>query len=177
MMVDTRVYGLYVEDVGMVHNDSECAGDILRGDDGHTFAVADVNGDVTKALPLYSVDDTQLTGELCDSCGEYIFEPDYRGILEQAVEDILREESPVDAALKLRALFTTDHPASPFSSLNWAGRLARDMDYLNAIDRAVAGASSAVTRANSRAVVLVSELDEDDIAELAVKTTAWETGG
>jgi hypothetical protein len=77
MMVDTRVYGLYIEDVGIVHNTDKCAGgDVLTGSAGWPVAVHTDNDEIVKAQPIYSIDDTDGAGTTCDGCGEFVFEPD-----------------------------------------------------------------------------------------------------
>ncbi len=89
MMTDTRVYALYVEDVGMVHNDDECAGDILYSDESHSYAIRSDDGVLSPAQAVYSIDDTEDRGMSCDHCAKYIFEPDYRAILERELEAII----------------------------------------------------------------------------------------
>ena len=155
MMVDTTVYGLYIEDTGLVHNYADCAGDILYSADTQSYAIRGPEGELTNAQPLYSLDDTEAQGMSCDTCGLYIFEPDWRGILEQSIENILTtlpEAQALDAILELLA------------------------DELAEVEETVREAVTSSDTTWRRAGRIVSELAEDSIETRAQETDEWERG-
>ena len=71
MMVDTTVYGYVGE--GYV----QCP------------TCHDERPDDDNMGRLYSTDDNSSEGLSCDACGKYIFEPDYRGQWQEALQDLL----------------------------------------------------------------------------------------
>jgi len=156
MMSDTTVYALYSQNSGLVHNHSDCAGDILYSDESHIFAIRADGGELTEVQPIYSIDDTEPRGMTCDSCGEYIFDPDYRGILNSAVEEILNNQPQDQARETLVELFT----------------------FQGSIDELVFGAIvSAVDSAETiwrRASSVVDELAPDEQEYFATLTEVWE---
>jgi len=69
MMVDTRVYG-YIGDGEVFHASAGCAPGVRRDPEtGRSFEGDD------EVRPVYSVDDTESGGLMCDRCSDYIFEP------------------------------------------------------------------------------------------------------
>jgi hypothetical protein len=152
MMVDTRVYGLYIEDGGIVHNDDDCAGDILFSDSSNSYAIRDVDGTLTPAQPIYSIDDTLRLGTTCDSCMQYIFEPDYLNIVQDEVENIINDLSKGDAFAALLELVGEDHREA----------IAEAMDSTDALWR--------------RAGILMSDLDAEEVERIAPETAVWERG-
>lgn len=82
MMTDTTIYG-YIFDGFVLHPDCVTdEADIKAVDDG-------------TAGRLYSIDDNEPDGMTCDGCGAWVFEPDYRSLAVQGVEDILTDRELV----------------------------------------------------------------------------------
>lgn len=92
MMVDTTVYG-YVGDGAAYCPD--CTPEDEREGMGR----------------VYSTDDTEPEGMSCDGCGKYIFEPDFDGLWEDAILDLIRDgrarnDGEWSTARRILALFT-----------------------------------------------------------------------
>jgi hypothetical protein len=72
MMIDTTIYGRVGEGFALCQN---------------CWMKADIPDE--DMSPLYSHDDTSEEGMSCDTCEEYIFEPDPEWALRHDIEDIL----------------------------------------------------------------------------------------
>jgi hypothetical protein len=86
-MVDSTIYGYYIGDGVVVcascYQDDDKMGSAEDGNDERTLDGPDAD------QGIYSHNDTEREGLTCDTCYEYIFEPDPEYQLQQDIEDIL----------------------------------------------------------------------------------------